>query len=297
MSERSAFSGGDQEYLRDVQYGNGAKLDVRSHLHRTYSTSPIPLAQFEALLTDWPATATVLECGCGTGRFWKAEALPRSLQLTLTDLSPGMVDEASERARSNGFEAVTGQACDIQALPFDDARFDIVVANHMLYHVPDPDLGVAEIARVMQPDGVALIATNGFGHMMEINEALADVFGSHAEGLYDVFGIDTGEARLRERFASVVWHAFDKRPRGRRSTGGHRLRPLVPAGRVRHTRTAHGVRHCGDRTLQRRPPPHPHPSRRVRVHRSPRSTVSRARCAVVPSTTFDPVRHRMNSAG
>ncbi len=209
MSERSAFSGGDQQYLREVQYGNGAKLDVRSHLHRAYSTSPIPIAQFEALLADWPATATVLECGCGTGRFWEAEALPRSMQLTLTDLSPGMVDEAMARARSNGFEAITGQACDIQALPFDNTRFDVVVANHMLYHVPDPDLGVAEIARVVKRDGVALVATNGFGHMREINEALAEVFGSHAEGLYDVFGIDTGEARLRERFASVVWHAFD----------------------------------------------------------------------------------------
>lgn len=209
MSDRSAFSGGDQAYLRDVQYGSGAKLDVRSHLHRTYSTSAIPIAQFEASLIDWPASARVLECGCGNGRFWEAPSLPRSMTLMLTDLSPGMVDEALARARASGFEDVAGEACDIQSLPFDDATFDVVVANHMLYHVPDPDRGVAEIARVMKPGATAVIATNGYGHMGEINDALAEVFGSHAEGLYEVFGIDTGEARLRERFGSVAWHAFD----------------------------------------------------------------------------------------
>jgi SAM-dependent methyltransferase len=209
VSERSAFSGGDQAYLRDVQYRTGAKLDVRSHLHRTYSTSPIPIAQFEALLIEWPATARVLECGCGNGRFWEAPAPPRSMSLTLTDLSQGMVDEAIERARTNGFDDVEGEACDIQSLPFADGSFDVVVANHMLYHVPDPDIGVAEIARVLSPGGTVLVATNGYGHMREINDALADVFGSHAEGLYEVFGIDTGEARLREQFGSVVWHAFD----------------------------------------------------------------------------------------
>jgi SAM-dependent methyltransferase len=211
MSTRSAFSGGDQEYLRDVQYGTGAKLDARSHLHRTYSTSPVSIAQFEAGLVDWPATASILECGCGTGRFWEADAVPRALQLTLTDLSPGMVDEAVARARSEGFTAIDGRACDVQSLPFNDESFDIAIANHMLYHVPDPDRAVAELARVVRPDGVLLAATNGFGHMREINDVIAEVFEgtSGGEGLYDIFGIDTGEARLREQFASVVWHAFD----------------------------------------------------------------------------------------
>ena len=206
---RAAFAGGDQRYLRDVQYGSGAKLDVRSYLHRTFATSPVPLADFEAALVPWPPTARVLECGCGTGRFWVAEALPRTMSIVLTDLSPGMVDEAVARAGEQGFTSVTGRACDVQSLPFDDASFDLVVANHMLYHVPDPDRAVAELARVLRPDGAALVATNGYGHMGAINDAIAEVFGGHGEALYEVFGIDTGEARLRDRFASIVWHAFD----------------------------------------------------------------------------------------
>ncbi|MFM2078508.1 MAG: hypothetical protein RJA49_2398 [Actinomycetota bacterium] len=209
MQPRTAFAGGDQRYLREVQYADGAKLDARGHLHRTYATSPVPLALFEAALVDWPDGASVLECGCGTGRFWENDALPRTLAPTLTDLSPGMVAEAIDRARAAGF-CVEGRACDVQSLPFADDAFDVVVANHMLYHVPDPDLAVAELARVLRSDGVALAATNGHGHMGELNDAIADVFDRPAEGgVYEVFGIDTGEARLRARFASVVWHAFD----------------------------------------------------------------------------------------
>lgn len=210
MSERSAFSGGDQQYLRDVQYGSGAKLDVRSYLHRMYATSPIPLPEFASGLIDWPSAGSVLECGCGNGRFWETGRLPRSMSLTLTDLSPGMVNEAITRANLNGFRDARGEACDVQALPFGDEAFDIVIANHMLYHVPDPDLAVEELARVVRGEGVVLVATNGYGHMREINDAVSEVFGSDdVEGLYEVFGIDTGEARLRVRFSSVVWHAFD----------------------------------------------------------------------------------------
>ena len=209
VTERSPFSGGDQDYLRDVQYASTTKLDARSFLHRTYATSPVPLAVFEARLIEWPAGAAVLECGCGSGAFWTNAQLPRSLRVTLTDLSPGMIDAALAAAEASGFGDVRAEVCDVQALPFDDETFDVVIANHMLYHVPDPDRAVAELARVVRRDGVVLAATNGYGHMREINEALAEVFGDHGEGLYEVFGIESGEARLREQFASIVWHAFD----------------------------------------------------------------------------------------
>ncbi len=209
MTERLPFAGGDQAYLRDVQYGDGSKLDARTHLHRAFGTAAEPFPSFVAGLIGWPTHGRVLECGCGNGRFWEQSIAPRSRHVTLTDLSPGMVGEAVARARASGFTALDAQACDVQSLPFDDGTFDVVLANHMLYHVPDPDLAVAELARVVRDDGVVLAATNGYGHMREINEPIAEVFGSHAEHLYEVFGIDTGEARLRRQFASIAWHAFD----------------------------------------------------------------------------------------
>lgn len=208
MTQRSAFGGGDQEYLRSTQYGTTAKLDARAYLHRAYATTPVPFSTFEARLINWPDDATVLECGCGSGLFWHNDELPRTMALTLTDLSAGMVDAGTAVATAKGFERVTGQVCDVQQLPFLDESFDVVVANHMLYHVPDPDRAVAELARVLRPDGVLLAGTNGYGHMREINELIAEVFEDHGEALYEVFGIDTGEARLRDAFGSISWHAF-----------------------------------------------------------------------------------------
>ena len=120
-----------------------------------------------------------------------------------------MVAAGVDAATAAGFADVRGRECDVQSLPFDARSFDVVIANHMLYHVPDPDLAIAELARVVRTDGVVLTATNGYGHMREINEALAEVFDDHAEGLYEVFGIETGETRLRERFGAISWHAFD----------------------------------------------------------------------------------------
>jgi len=207
-NDRAPFAGGDQKYLREVQYGDGSKLDVRTELHRRFSTA-VPFPEFEAALIDWPDSVDVLECGTGTGRFWDNTVVPDSAALTLTDLSPGMVETAVAHARSRGRSGAVGRECDVQALPFADNSFDIVIANHMLYHVPDPDLGVAELARVLRPDGVLLASTNGYGHMDVVKDVIAEVFDDHADRLYEVFGIDTGEARLRRSFASIAWHAYD----------------------------------------------------------------------------------------
>lgn len=46
---------------------------------------------------------------------------------------------------------------DIQAMPFDDARYDFVFASHVLEHVPDDARAIAEIRRILRPGGVALL--------------------------------------------------------------------------------------------------------------------------------------------
>jgi SAM-dependent methyltransferase len=211
-AERDPFVGGDQDYLRDEQYRDPANLTARANLHIRYGTAAVPWFDWLAGQIDWPAGAEVLEAGCGPGWLWAeaADALPAGMRLTLTDLSPGMVAEAEQRVGGLGrYAAVTARPADAQALPFPDDSFDVVVANHMLYHVPEPALAVAELARVLRPGGVALTATNGAGHHREMWEIAAEVFGGEPQSqAIDAFGDESGARMLGERFDRVEWRDY-----------------------------------------------------------------------------------------
>jgi SAM-dependent methyltransferase len=90
-----------------------------------------------------------------------------------------------------------------QALPFRDRSFDAVVANHMLYHVPDLNRALAEIVRVLPPGGRFFAATNGRHHLRELRR-LADVL---APGSFDDdsarFGLEHGADLLAPWFPAV----------------------------------------------------------------------------------------------
>jgi SAM-dependent methyltransferase len=134
--------------------------------------------------------------------------VPAGVRLTLADLSAGMVGEAVPRARATGrYAAVAGAALDAQRLPFPDRRFDRVVANHMLYHLPDPGRGVTELSRVVRPGGTAVASTSGRRHMAPLGRIRAAVFGvSEYHETLDVFGAETGFPLLREHFDEVSWY-------------------------------------------------------------------------------------------
>jgi SAM-dependent methyltransferase len=144
---------------------------------------------FDAVAEVSPAR--VLEVGSGLGLF--ADRLVRELAsgVVAVDLSPRMV----ELARSRGIEA---RVADVQDLPYADAEFDVVVANWVLYHVPDLDLALREVARVLRPDGRLVAATFGEDHLRELWERLDNV---HVAGRG--FNRESAAESLLRRFASV----------------------------------------------------------------------------------------------
>jgi SAM-dependent methyltransferase len=215
MARRSPDSWADQTYLRHVQYRDGSKLSDRAQLHVKYSAASVPWFPWVCRQLEWPVAAHVLEVGCGTGWLWSeaVASLPDDLDLTLTDLSAGMVHEALGRLGGRGWHRrIVGHVVDVQALPFPAESFDVLVANHMLYHVPEPRLAVREMARVLRPEGVVVAATNGTRHLQELWDIRGEVFGgSQRRWFTDVFGIDNGGDMLREQFADVDWHPYDDR--------------------------------------------------------------------------------------
>jgi len=136
------------------------------------------------------APKRVLEVGCGWGELAEWIARETGAEVVAIDLSPRMVELATER----GIDATVA---DVQALPFADGTFDVVVAAWMLYHVPDLDRGLAEIARVLRPSGTLVAATNSRLHLQE----LRDLVGSGPSTLK--FSREDGEEHLGAHFASI----------------------------------------------------------------------------------------------
>jgi SAM-dependent methyltransferase len=155
----------------------------------------------------------VLDAGCGPGLLWAdhSEPVPPGIELTVVDLSPGMVAEAVARTdRDDRYARVTGRTGDLQDLPLPADRFDRVVALHMLYHLPEPRRGVAEIARVLRPDGRAIVATNGSRHLRDLWALYHEIFEqSPLDRVHDVFSTETGFPILRDHFERVAWFAYD----------------------------------------------------------------------------------------
>ena len=87
----------------------------------------------------------VLEVGCGTGLIMRGLD-GRAKRLVGVDISPGMLAEARRR----GFEVLEGRA---EKLPFADESFDLAYSFKVLAHVPEIELALREMARVLRPGG------------------------------------------------------------------------------------------------------------------------------------------------
>lgn len=159
----------DRAYLRDEQYRDGRNLDARVRLHQLFSANTeSPNRWMLGKLA--PGANCILELGCGPGHFWRdtRDLRPAPWRVVCTDLSPGMVAEA--RRELDGERGLSFAAADAQGLTFTDGSFDVVLANFMLYHVPDRPRALAEARRVLRPGGQFVAATVGRGHMVELHE-------------------------------------------------------------------------------------------------------------------------------
>jgi len=198
----------DPEYLRERQYKDPSNLTARIALHAKYTRADEPWYPWLAGRIAWPEGGDVLEVGCGSGALWaNIAALLPPLRLTVTDLSDGMVAAAARVvAPLPNIELAAARTCDAEDLPFADRSFDVVVANHMLYHVPEPDRAAAEFARVLRPGGVLLAATNGPRHLDAISDLSRQSLGWSPLNFADArFGTSNGATILGTAFATVEW--------------------------------------------------------------------------------------------
>ena len=153
-------SSNDSEAVK-AQYLTSQGLDTRIAFHEKYSTNRQGYGPWLISNYNIREGMTVLEVGCGNGSLWLGhdELIDKCGRLVLTDLSEGMLKKAKKNLGEK--PDVEYRLEDIQDLSFADDTFDVVIANAMLYHVPDLSKGLHEVRRVLKNGGVFYCATLG----------------------------------------------------------------------------------------------------------------------------------------
>jgi SAM-dependent methyltransferase len=195
--------------LRTAQYGTAGNFNARVALHQRFRTNPYGLNRwlFDRMLR-LPDDSRILEIGCGPGWLWRGNSarIPPQWAVMLTDFSVGMIREARSHLGDRSHHATVRYAvADAQSLPSGSGRFDAVIANYMLYHVPDRERTYTEITRVLRPGGRFFASTFGTSHMHEM-AAIVSRFSAHPEIplLPQRFLLENGQVELARRFANVT---------------------------------------------------------------------------------------------
>ena len=146
------------------QYATDINLRARQRLWQ-HQEPPFDLFEWVLELTDAGPGCRVLDVGCGNGAY-RERLRARGAAVTGCDLSIGMLEAARGSVLVNA---------DAQSLPFRRSSFDVVLAAHMLYHVPDQRRAVAEMRRVLEPGGTCVVVTNGAAHIQSLRQLVESV--------------------------------------------------------------------------------------------------------------------------
>ena len=184
------------------QYANAGNLNTRSWIHQKYSTNKMGFGNW--IFSNYKITPDmkVLELGCGTGDMWKGheDLIKTCDKLVLSDFSEGMLENA--KANLGNWASLEYCVIDIQNIPYDDATFDVVIANMMLYHVPDITKGLAEVRRVLKPNGKFYCATYGEHGIIEYLSKLLGEYGVE-DNVNKNFTLQNGAAILSSVFENI----------------------------------------------------------------------------------------------
>ncbi len=190
------------------QYSTADKLNTRISIHKKYSVNKQGFGNWIFSNYRIGEGMSVLELGCGTGEMWleQGDMIRRCSRLILSDLSEGMLSAA--QANLKDYDGIGYKKVDIQDIPFADKEFDVVIANMMLYHVPDLSKGLREVHRVLKDNGTFYCATYGENGMMEHIELMFDDFPISSAYNYN-FTLQNGERTLKRYFKEVEKYLYE----------------------------------------------------------------------------------------
>lgn len=190
--------GGSSDLDETGQYRTSDALRARIALHSRFGTADRSWFDWVFDRLDLEPGDQVLDVGAGTGMLWEscARRVPKDVSVVLVDRSAGMLADAVATGHSGVF-------CDAEALPLRDQWFDVVLAAHMLYHVPRVAVALEQMRRVLKPGGRLIATTNGAGHMAELDQLAS------GEPIRLSFSLENGADLLSRSFDSVRREVYE----------------------------------------------------------------------------------------
>ncbi|MBE5940967.1 MAG: methyltransferase domain-containing protein [Lachnospiraceae bacterium] len=193
-----------------MQYQNASNIDARIRLHQEYSVNQQGWFPWVYEQCAFRKGSCVLEIGCGNGAMWieNYTRLPVDFLVTLNDISEGMLrDTKRELERLEHANSIFQyDLFDCHSIPYKDASFDYVIANHVLFYCEDLPRVLTEIRRVLKKEGLFVCSTYGEDHMKEITDLVREFNPSislSANKMQEKFGLENGGEQLLPYFQHV----------------------------------------------------------------------------------------------
>jgi len=199
--------------LNKKQYEDSSRFDARVYLNAKFKTNPHSWSRWIFDQLPQRQGMKILELGCGTGLVWLAnrDRIPASWDISLSDYSEGMLEKTqhnlSRLTRNFSYHVVHAEH-----IGFEDDRFDVVMANLMLYHVENRARALLEIRRIMKKDGLFATTTYGDDNMLELNV----IFHRFLEGMgkspvrrKNPFSLENGREQLSHVFGNIELRRYE----------------------------------------------------------------------------------------
>lgn len=195
------------------QYLDASNISARINLHKLYSTNPQGWYPWIFEQCQIKEGMKVLELGCGDGTFWSSnlDQLPANIQITVSDISQGMLNDARRNLGGDSDIRFLFQLADANSLPYEDEAFDLVIANHVLFYCNNLNDTCSEISRVLKKEGTFISSAYSKHHMKEISQLVQDFDNRillSADKLYEHFGKENGYDILSPYFTHCQWISY-----------------------------------------------------------------------------------------
>jgi len=196
------------------QYENASNLRARISIHEMFSVNKYGWMIWYFDQLNLRKQSKILELGCGDANLWKKnkDRIPKDLDITLSDFSRGMLSDAKANFGKK-LENFKFEIIDAEDIPYNEDSFDVVIANHMLYHVDNIQKALSEIYRVLKPGGYLYCSTVGQNHMMEIRDIMlkfkSETMDIKSSDITSRFNLENGMEKLKNWFNGIEMKRYE----------------------------------------------------------------------------------------